>query len=123
MAIVIKKKVSFDFLGEEYKEAYIIFQSIPVKDYQKIFAEEKKIGEDNIKATDYMRSVLTDYFIEGKFPDNGELADVKKEDLGDLDGESTINCFKILTGQDIDPKAEGVEATPTPSSTTDTTSK
>lgn len=34
MKIVIKKKVSLEFLGEEYKEAYFVFQTIPLPDYK-----------------------------------------------------------------------------------------
>ena len=34
--IVIKKQVSLDFLGEDYKEAYINFKSIPALDYEQI---------------------------------------------------------------------------------------
>lgn len=37
--IVIKRKVSFDFLGDEYKDAYLCFRSIPLVDYEKILAE------------------------------------------------------------------------------------
>lgn len=32
--IVIKKRVSLEFLGEEYKEAYLLFKAIPLADYK-----------------------------------------------------------------------------------------
>lgn len=34
--IVIKKKVSLGFLGDEYKDAYITFRSMPIKDYSAV---------------------------------------------------------------------------------------
>lgn len=40
--IVIKKKVNLDFLGDDYKEAFIVFKSIPLKDYDKIMDELPK---------------------------------------------------------------------------------
>lgn len=39
MAITIRKRVNFDFLGDEYKEAYLVFRSIPLADYEKIIDE------------------------------------------------------------------------------------
>lgn len=107
MPIVIKRKVSFDFLGEEYKDAYIVFKAIPVKDYAALTQKMPKDGEEDAgKSITLMLEMLEDYFIEGKFPNkDGELEDLKKEDVADLDQESTIRSFQKLTGQEPDPKA------------------
>lgn len=107
MPIVIKKKVSLDFLGDDYKEAYITFKAIPVKDYAALMAKMPKGEEpDDGKAITLMVEMLEKYFYEGKFPnDEGTLEDLKKEDVADLDQEAAIKCFQRLAGQDPDPKA------------------
>lgn len=110
MALVIRKKVSLDFLGEEYKDAYLVFKSIPLKDYQKILDEIPDATggkEDNKKALNLIVNYLGEYFVSGKFPDDkGELQDVAAEDITDLDAETAITCFQTLMGQRIDPKSE-----------------
>lgn len=107
MSLTIKKKVSLEFLGEEYKEAYITFKSIPLKDYESIIDSMPK-EENNKEALQLIVKTLRDYFVGGKFPDDaGELKDIVKEDIDDLDAESAIACFQTLMGQKIDPKPEG----------------
>lgn len=106
MPIVIKKKVSLDFLGEEYKDAYLVFQSIPLKDFDKLSVEIEEAQKDK-KAAIFILNSLKKYFIEGKFPD---LDKVTAEDLDGLDQEAVIRCFQRFTGQELDPK----ENTPSP---------
>lgn len=115
MAIVIKKRVSFDFLGEDYKDAYLTFQSIPLKDFDELSKNIQK-AQDGNKAGQAILDVLKEYFVEGQFPD---LEKVTKEDLDGLDQESVIKCFSIFTGQDLDPKAPapGPATSSTPSTT------
>lgn len=97
MAIVIKKEVSFDFLGEDYKNAYLTFQSIPLKDFDEI---TKSINEAQEKGTSgtFILDVLKKYFVEGEFPG---LEKVEADDLDGLDQESVLKCFTIFTGQEI----------------------
>lgn len=104
--IVIKKRVSFDFLGDEYKECYIDFQRIPVADFEDIQKQMKDI-EDN-KGSSFMvvLDVLKKYFVSGKFIIESSLEDIDKDALDGLDAESTIRCFQIMTGQEIDPKSQ-----------------
>lgn len=117
MAIVIKKRVNLDFLGDEYKEAYLTFKAIPLKDYEAIIDEMPKDTQDNKKALQLIVKYLKQYFIGGKFPnDKGELEDVSVEDVDELDAATALACFETLTGQRIDPK---VEAPSTSTSTTE----
>lgn len=108
MAIIIKKKVSLDFLGEEYKDASLTFQSIPIKDIDELQTDVAKSQEDN-KAATFILNTLKKYFVEGVFPG---VESVTKEDLDGLDSETVIKCFSQLTGQDIDPKSEGQSTKP-----------
>jgi hypothetical protein len=104
--IVIKRKVTLEFLGEEYKDGYLTFKAIPVKDYTGMLAKLPKEGEeDNGKSITMMLDLLTTYFVEGKFPDDeGKLQDVTKEDVGDIDQETAIHCFETVVGKKTDPK-------------------
>lgn len=101
----IKKKISLDFLGEEYKEAYLMFKSIPVKLYDKIFKDAK--NKNNLEAAKAAMIILKERFIEGQFPDeDGKLIGVKVEDLDDIVDETTLNnCYLTLIGQSPDPKS------------------
>lgn len=108
MAIVIKKRIGFDFLGEAYANAYLEFQSIPVADYEKLVADVQQAEKDN-KSVSFILDTLKKYFVAGVFPD---LPEVKTTDLDGLDQESVLKCFGTLTGQDIDPKAEIPLTTP-----------
>ena len=102
MAIVIKKRLSLEFLGEDYKDSYLVFKAISVTDYEKMTPEIKTIGDDNIKASRYIVDALQSRFLEGKF--DGQ--DVTKEDLTDLDVGTILRCFELLTTRPVDPKVE-----------------
>jgi len=101
--IVIKKKVSLDFLGADYKDCYLEFKTIPMKEYEK-YVEQASENKDEKKAVGFITSTLQDLFISGKFIDeNKEQFDVKKEELGDFDITVMVTVFKALTGQDQNP--------------------
>lgn len=116
--IVIKKRVSFDFLGDEYKECYIDFQRIPVADFEDIQKQMKDIEENKGSSFMIVLDVLKKYFVAGMFIIDSKLEAIGKDDLDGLDAESTIRCFQIMTGQEIDPKSPSPLTSP---STTDTT--
>lgn len=108
MAIVIKKRVDLDFLGEDYKEAYLVFQSIPAGDFDNVIKELDSVegNKDGAGSITFILKVLKDYFIVGKFPDDNGLQDVSKEDLDGLDPSTLTKCFQVFTGTEIDPKVE-----------------
>lgn len=103
--IVIKKKISLDFLGEDYKEGYLVFKSIALKDFEK-YQTEIASNKDNEEASaKLIIKILSENFEGGKFPDDeGNLFDVEKEQLQDFDVTTIVNTFKILTGQELSPK-------------------
>jgi hypothetical protein len=101
--IVIKRKISLDFIGADYKDCYLEFKTIPMKDYEK-YVELAGENKDEKKAVGFITSTLQDLFISGKFiGEDDELFDVKKEELGDFDMNVMITVFKTLTGQDQNP--------------------
>lgn len=103
MAIVIKKKVSLDFLGEEYAKAYLVFKAVPVSEYGELLT--KLDTTDRAETVKVMVALLKKKFIEGKFPgDDGELADLTADDIEQLDEASLAECFAYATGQRMPPK-------------------
>lgn len=97
--IVIKKRVSLDFLGDEYKESYLTFQSMSIAEYQKLLGE--MTDTDNVKSLKLTLDILKRHFLEGKFLD--EI--VTAEDLDQFDVQTLVSCLEIFTGQQTDPKA------------------
>ena len=107
MAIVIKKRVSLDFLGEDYKDAYLVFQSIPAGDFDELLPQLKNPKEGDDNSSKLLLDLLKKYFIKGEFPDDdGKLSTVESDDLTGLDLTSLVKCFQLFTGQELDPKVE-----------------
>jgi len=100
--IQIRKRISLEFIGDEYKDSYFIFNSIPLKEYETISDDLDKIKADNKKAVPFILKMLQEHFVEGKF----EGEDVSSADLADVDVPTCIEIFTRLTGQ-ADPKQEG----------------
>lgn len=98
--IVIKKKVSLEFLGEDYADSYLEFKSMPISAYEKLMEELEKVGSDNKESLKITLRILEDNFIGGKFLEE----EVKKEDLVQFDIETLVNCLEYFTGQRQSPK-------------------
>jgi hypothetical protein len=111
--IIIKKKVTLEFLGDEYKDSYITFKSIPIGEYEDLISKVDKVEES--KSMSEIMKILETYFVEGLF-DGQKLA---KEDVNQFDGETILKCFETLTGQktvegerQLDPKSENESTSP-----------
>lgn len=121
--IIIKKKVTLEFLGEDYKDSYITFKSIPIGEYEDLISKVDKVEES--KSMSEIMKILETYFVEGLF-DGQKLA---KEDVNQFDGETILKCFETLTGQktvegerQLDPKSEN-ESTNSSTTEVDTAKK
>lgn len=118
MALVIKKIVDLSSIGDEYKGISLVFKSIPAKDLPEIDKKQSAVKQDDngnpilSEVLPLFISILQEYYLEGT---QGEDK-IVKEDIGELDANALIHCFQILTGQDVDPKAENSS---TSTSTTD----
>lgn len=103
--IEIRKRISLDFLGEDYKEAYLEFKSLPIREYKENIAQSKALdGKDAGAAVDYIGTFLEARFVSGKFPIAGKMEELSADDVRDFDAEVIYRCFQALTGQ-LDPKA------------------
>ena len=101
--IIIKKRISFAFLAEEYKDAYIILKAIPIGSYRKMRIDIEKADKD--QTDELLIKYIEDNFLSGEFPDeNGKLQSMSKEDIKQLDGIAIAECFSYISGQKIDPK-------------------
>lgn len=103
--IVIRKRVSFDFLGDEYKDGYIILRSITYDENSEIIKQARK-SKTVKKQMDFIKNTLVSRFISGEFPVEGKLQPMVKEDIGKLDNDSITTCFEIIVGG-LSPKANG----------------
>lgn len=111
--LIIRKRVTLEFLGEQYKDAYLDFKSIPVGDYDKLIDEIKEAGEgDNKKANAVILKILKQYYLTGQFPnEEGTLEALDSADeLDGLDKDSLLECFGKMTGQDINAAIEAQAA-------------
>jgi hypothetical protein len=97
--ISIEKKITLEFLGEKYKDDYLVFSSIALREYEKLLPELEAAGDNGQKSLAIIKKVLEDHFIEGKFQNE----DVIKDDLADFDLETLTHCFELFTGQ-VPPK-------------------
>lgn len=121
--IIIKKKVTLEFLGEEYKNSFVTFRSIPVGEYDELIKQID--GVEKNKSLSEIIKILENYFVEGLF----EGQKVAKEDISQFDGDTIVKCFETLTGQktvegerQLDPLSEN-ESTNTSTTETDTAQK
>lgn len=96
--ILIPKRVSLEFLGEEFKDSYLIFKAMAWHEYERMLPEVEA-NDDNIKSANTIKEAILKHFIEGKF--KGEA--VEKEDLLEFDIDTLTKCFEVLTGQ-VPPK-------------------
>lgn len=90
MPIVIKKRVSLDFLGEDYKDSYLLLKSVAVGEFDKFKKETVK-------------DAVISHFISGEINQEGGLVKITRENIEELPGEVFVNAFGAITGQ-LDPK-------------------
>lgn len=104
--IKITKRVGLEFLGEDYKDSYLVFNAVTMKDLDEIQAQAAIVQEhqDPKENLDFFRSVVDPRFVEGKINQDGKLAEVSKDDLQDLPLEVYVEIFQELMGKL--PKAE-----------------
>lgn len=121
--IIIKKKVSLEFLGDDYKDSHVTFRSIPIGEYEELIKQVDGVEEN--KSLSEIIKILENYFVEGLF--DGQK--VAKEDINQFDGETVLKCFETLTGQktvegerQLDPLSES-ESTNTSTTEADTAQK
>lgn len=81
----VVKKLSLDFLGDDWKDAYINFQVLTIADIKNKFPALANLDVDDPKSVvggmDTILDIHKDKFVEGKGPGNKELVVADLEDL------------------------------------------
>lgn len=100
MEITVNRKISLEFLGEQYQEGFLTFKSIPLDELESwdaaVAKEEKKGGKGALEG---MKNLLKERFVEGQFPNkDGALEPVTKDDLGKFDAGVFVHIVSVLQG-------------------------
>ncbi len=93
MGLVIKRKMFLDFLGEEYKDSYIVLKVVSVGEYEKLDGT--------------VRQCVIDRFIDGEILQDSGMVKISKDQLEELPGDVLVKGFELITGV-LDPKALGL---------------
>ena len=97
----VVKKLSLDFLGEGWKDAYINFQVLTIADIKNKFPALMKLKADDAEAVinsmGMIVEVLEDKFVDGKGFDGTKLIDFKKEDIENLPNELLKRALDFLS--------------------------
>lgn len=104
----IVKRFSLAFLGEQWKDGYLEFESFTAKDISDNISTTVDPNNPDAKAVkdsyDNMLHKLEAHFISGKFPtDDGKLEDVKKGELGDLPVDVIQEAIAFLSQSQTKP--------------------
>lgn len=99
--INITKRVSLEFLGEDYKESYLVFNAVKMKDLvaiqeSAVAAQEHQDPKENLE---FFQNVIDPRFVEGKINQDGKLVDFTKEDLQELPLDVYVTIFQELMGK------------------------
>ncbi len=103
----IKKRVELAFLGDEWKDAYIVLTPLAVREFkeiQKAAPQDDTDNAANIEAMDTMMLLIKEHFLSGKGWDGEALVAIEPEDLDDLPVEIISACISSLAGT-TDPKS------------------
>ena len=89
------KRISLEFLGEEWNESYLEFRTLTWADAARFQAE----GLDESKAAGVLVATLKDMFVSGKAVGaDGSLVELEKSDIDELDLETITQVTTQLAG-------------------------
>lgn len=104
--VFIKKRISFDFLGDDYKDCEAFFTPIPLYEYGEIIKQQESLKDKNTKSVDFIRAKVEDHFLSGTFIDEkNEKFQLTKDNIKEFDLECIMHIFGLLTGRVVDPKS------------------
>lgn len=99
------KLFSLDFLGEDWKDAYIKFKAFSFSDVREKFPKVLNVKKDtpdrlfyNIsEGLDKLLKILSEQFISGKASSENGLVDIEASDLEDFPPEVLVHAVTFLT--------------------------
>lgn len=103
---VVKKKISLDFLGEDWKECYLEMTPFTFADNDKILRIQKlslqqvnMTAEEAQHASTEILNLVADKLISGKGYNGESLIPITRENLSDLPIEVIVHALKELQGR------------------------
>lgn len=94
MKFDIKLKLDLDFLGDGWKDCYLSFSPITVRDAKEL----RNLNIDDTANIEKGIQLVKEKFIEGKALAKGELIDVKAEDLDDFPITIITKIIELMVG-------------------------
>ncbi len=89
------KRISLEFMGQEWNESYLEFRTLNWADAQKLQVE----GMNDQAVNTTLQQLLKDLFVSGKSVGaDGQLVDVEADDLAELDLETIALVNRELAG-------------------------
>lgn len=95
---VISKKVYLGFLGEDYAESYLRMRSITLDEREQLVKDLETAAKSEAGATKVLIELIKGRFIDGRISHNGELVELKIEELGRLPFEAYTEVLNQLSG-------------------------
>lgn len=98
--VKIEKRITLEFLGEEYADSFVRVSAIPMREVQELMDQIAKVqgSEDNKQAMEFMVSVVSERFISGEIKQGEKTEVLTADDLLDMPGEFFINVIERLSG-------------------------
>lgn len=98
--VKIEKRITLEFLGEEYADSYVKVSAIPMREVEALMDKIADVQDsgDNKKAMEFMISVVSDRFITGEIKQGDKTEVLTADDLLDMPGEFFINVIERLSG-------------------------
>jgi len=103
---MIRKRISLEFLGDDYKDSFLVFKAVPMDDYEAVVADAQK-AQNAKQSYDHIKRLVTSRFIEGEIYDfdTKKSVAVTTENMGKLlDQDCFLRAYQELTGV-VSPKA------------------
>lgn len=90
----IFKVLDLSKYGAEWEGCYLKFRSISLGEAQEL-TKINKVSDD--EGSEQLITILKKYFVDGKAVSNGEVVEVKGEDLAKFPPEVLMDVFKLFT--------------------------
>lgn len=107
MAFVVEKELKLNFLGDNWKEASITYNSLSYREMQDMATlqvNDTPGSDENTKSFDKLATLIQDKFLKGTAWNGEALVELTKDDLLDLPAEVINKSIELLSGA-VDPNS------------------
>jgi len=98
--VKIEKRITLEFLGEEYADSYIRVAAIPMREVEELMdrIDAVKGSGDNKEAMKFMVDIVAERFITGEIKQGEKTEVLTADDMLDMPGEFFLNVIERLSG-------------------------